>query len=151
MKLFSINVNTVTYVIRKCHCRDVWVQSLLPSRLLFGNVKVMVHRTIILPGVLYGRGTWSLTLREEHRLRVFDKRVLRGIFGPKSDKGKGGWGKLHSGELHNLYSSPDIIRQRKSRMRWAEHEARMGEERKVYRVLVGKPEGKSPLERTRHR
>jgi hypothetical protein len=89
-------------------------------------------------------------LREEHRLRVFENRVLRRIFGPKRDEVTGEWRKLHSEELHNLYSSPDIIRQAKSRrMRWAEHVARMAEERKVYKVLVGMPEGKRPLGRPR--
>jgi hypothetical protein len=82
----------------------------------------------------------SLTLREEHRLRVFGNRVLRRIFGPKRDEVTGEWRKLHNEELHNLYSYQDIIRQVKSRrMRWAGHVARMGEERKVYKVLVGKP------------
>jgi hypothetical protein len=128
------------------------VQSLLSSRLLSRNVKVKIYKTLILPVVFYGCETWSLRLREEHRLRVFENRVLRGIFGPTRDEVTGEWRKLHSGELHNLYSSSDIIRQIKSRrMKWARHVARMGEGRKVYRVLVGKPGGKRPLERPRRR
>jgi hypothetical protein len=86
------------------------VQSILPSRLLSRNVKVKIYKTIILPVVLYGYETWSLALREEHRLRVFENRVLRRIFGPKRDEVAREWRKLHNEELHNFYSSPDIVR-----------------------------------------
>jgi hypothetical protein len=86
-----------------------------------------------------------LTLREEHILRVFENRVLRRIFGPKRNEMTGGWRKLHNEELHNLYSSPSIIRMAKLRMRWAGHVARVGEKRKAYRILVGKQEDKRPL------
>jgi hypothetical protein len=83
-----------------------------------------------------------LTLREESRLRVFENRVLRRVFGPKRDEVTGEWRKPHNEELKDLYSLPNIVRVVKSRrMRWAEHVARMGEDRVVHRVLVGKPEG----------
>jgi hypothetical protein len=114
-------------------------------------VKVKLYKTVILP-VLYGYEASSLTLREEYKLAVFENRVLRRIFGPKRDEVTGQWRKLHSGQLHNSYSSLDIIRQIKlRRMRWAGHVARMGEGRNVHRVLVREPDGKTPLERQRNR
>ena len=89
-----------------------------------------ICRTIILPVVLYGCGTWSLTLREERKLRVFENMVLRRIFGPRRDEVAGEWRRLHNEELNDLNSSPNIVRVIKSRrMRWAEDVARMGEER----------------------
>jgi hypothetical protein len=106
------------------------VQNLLSSRLLSINVKIKIYKTIILPVVLYGCETLSLTLREEHRLQVFENRVLRRIFGPKRDEVTGGWRKLHNEELHGLYSSPSIVRVIKARrMSWAGHVACMGEVR----------------------
>jgi hypothetical protein len=126
------------------------VQNLLSSRLISKNLKIKIYKTVILPVVLYGCETWSLNLREEHRGRFFENRVLR-IFGPKRE-GDGSQRKLHNNELHSLNSSYNIVRVIKSRkMRWAGHVARMGEGRGVYRVLVGRPEGKRPLGRPRRR
>jgi hypothetical protein len=110
-----------------------------------------LSRNLILPVVLYRCKTRSLTLREEHRLSVFENRDLRRIFGPKRDEVTGGWRKLHNAELHNLYSSPSIIRIIKPRMRWEGHVARMGEKTNGYRILVGKQEGKRSLGRPKLR
>jgi hypothetical protein len=127
------------------------VQNFLSSRLLSKNTKIRVYRTIIFPVVLYGCETWSLTLREKQRLRVFENRVLRKIFGPKRDEATGDLRRLHNEELNDLYSSPNNIRVIKSRrVRWAEHVARMGKKRGAYRILVGRPEGRPPLGRPRH-
>jgi hypothetical protein len=125
---------------------------ILSSRLLSKNTKIRVHRTVVLPVVLYGCETWSLTLREEQRLRVFENRVLRRIFGPKRDELTAEWRRLHNEELNDLYPSPNIIRVIKwRRMRWTGHVARMGEKRSAYRILVGRPEGRRPLGRPRRR
>jgi len=126
------------------------VQGLLSSSLLSKYLKIKIYRIIILPIVLCGSETWLLTVRGERRLRVFENRVLRRIFG--SEGGGGVWKKLHNEELNDLYSSPNIVRVIKSRrVRWVGHVASMEESRGVYRVLVGKPERKRPLGRPRHR
>jgi len=96
---------------------------------------------------LYGCETWSFTFWEERRLRVFENRILRRIFGSKRDKVTGEWGTLHNEELTDLCSSPNIVRVKKSgRMRLAARVVRMGERRGVYRVLVGNLEGKTAWE-----
>ena len=104
------------------------------------------------PVVLCGCETWSLTLRKECRLRVFENRMLRRVLGPKRDEVTGEWRKLHNEKISDLYSLPNIVQVVKlRRMRWSGHVARMGEGRGVHWVLVGKPEGKRPLGRPRHR
>jgi hypothetical protein len=116
------------------------------------NVRVRINKNIILPVVLYGCETWSLTLKEEHKMRVFENSLLRKIFGPKRNGVDGRVEKTAYEELHDLYSSTSIIKIITSRgMRWAGHVARMRAKRNVYRLLVGKPEGKRPLERPRRR
>jgi hypothetical protein len=116
------------------------------------NINIKIYRTVVLPVVLYGCETWSLTLREERRVRVIENRVLRRTFGPIRNEITGGWRRLLIEELNDLYSSRNIFRVIKSRkMRSAGHVPRMGESRGVYRVLMRKPEGKGPLARIRQR
>jgi hypothetical protein len=111
-----------------------------------------MYKTPILPVVLYGCETWSVILRKEHRLTVFENRVLRRIFGSKRDEVKGGWRKLHNEKLHNLYSSSSTIRMIKARkMRWTEYVALMRAKRNARRILVGNPEGKRQLRTPRCR
>jgi hypothetical protein len=120
--------------------------------LLSKNITIKEYGTIILPVVLFGCETWYLILREEPRPRVFENRVLRKVFGPKRDEATGEMRRLHTEELNDLYSLPNIIRVIKSRrMRWAWQIARMGEERGAYRILVGRLEGRRPPGRPRRR
>ena len=113
------------------------VQNLFSSSFLSEDIKIEIYRTIILRVVLYECDTWLLTLREEYRLRMFENRVLRRVFGPMRGEVTGKWGKVHNEELNSLYSSPNIIRVIKSRrMKWARHGARVGERRGSYRVFV---------------
>jgi hypothetical protein len=122
----------------------------MSSRLLSKNLKIKIYRTIILP-VLYGCEAWLLILREDRRLKLFENRVLRRVFGPKRDEVTGEWRKLHN-ELDDPYSLPNIVWVvRSRRIRLARHVAHMREGRGVHRVLVGKPEGKRPLGRPRLR
>jgi len=114
-------------------------------------MKINICRNLILHVVLYGYETWSVTVKEERRLWVFENRVLRRIFGPKRDEVTGEWRKLHNEELNDMYCSPNIRVIKSRRMRCTGHVARLGERRGVCRVLVGKPEGKRPPGSPRHR
>ena len=93
------------------------MQKILSSSLLSKNLKIRMYRTVIFPVVLYGCETWSLTLREERRLRVFENRVLRKIFGPRRDEVRGEWRKLHNEELNDLFSPPSIVQVIKSKIK----------------------------------
>ena len=114
------------------------------------EIQIKIYITIILPVVLYGCETWSLTLREESRLRVFENRILRRIFGPKRDE-NAEWRRLYNEELHSLYRSPNIVTVIKCiRLTWAGQVARL-EEDSAFKVLTGTPAGKRPLGRPRRR
>ena len=140
-RYLGVTVTNTNDIREEIKCR-INMEKILSSRLLSKKLKVKTYKTIILPVVLYGCETWSLTLRGEQRLRVFENKVLKKIFGSKRDEITGEGRKLHNAELHALYSSPNIIRNLNSRgLRLAGHVARMEQSRNAYRVLVGKPEG----------
>ena len=128
------------------------VQNLLFSSLPSKNIMIKTFRSVILSLVLYGCETWSFTLREEHRLMVFESMVLRKIFGSKRVEVRGHWRRLHKDGLYALYSSTNIIRVIKSRrVIWAGTFSMYGDRRGAYRVLVGRPYGRRPLGRHGHR
>jgi hypothetical protein len=115
---------------------------ILSTSLLSKNLKIKISKCTVLSFGLYGCETWSLTLKEEHRLRVFENRMLRRISGPRREEVAGGWRRLHNEEFHNLYASPNTIRVINSRgMRWVGKVPRMGEMGIVYEILVGNPGG----------
>jgi hypothetical protein len=113
--------------------------------LLSKNIRIKIHRSIVLPIVLYGCGTWFFRSRKEYRLRFIENRLRRKIFGTKEDEEIGAWRRIHKEELHEFFSLPNIIRMIKSRrLKWAGHVARMWERRNTCRILVGKFDGKRP-------
>jgi hypothetical protein len=118
--------------------------------LLAKNINVKMYRNVILPVVLCGCEIWCLTLREEHRVWIFEIRVLRKVFGSKRDEVTGEWRRPHHEDPYEMYSSPTSIRVTKSKiMKWTGDIARMGNRRGAYRVLARKPDGKRPLGRPR--
>jgi hypothetical protein len=120
--------------------------------LISKNIKIKIYRSIILPVALYGCETWSLTLREEYRLRGFKNRVLSRIFGPKRNEVRAKWRRLHNEELYDLHCSPNIVWVITSRKyRWVGRVARMGDRKGAYRILVGRPEGRRLVGRPRRR
>jgi hypothetical protein len=127
-----------------------FMQSVLSSSLLLSNIKVKIYRDIIL-SVLYGCEIWSLTMREERRLRAFENRVLRRMFGPKKDEVTLEWRNLHNEGLIDRYFSPNIRVIKWRKVRWVGHVVLMGERKGAYWVLVGKPVGRRPLGRPRLR
>ena len=128
------------------------VQNILSLISLSRNTEIKIHRTVILPVVLYGCEVLSLILREKHRLRMFKNRVLQKITGPKRDGETEGWRRLHNGELRDLYISPNMMWvNRSKRMKWVGHVACTREKRNAHGVFVGRPEGKKQLEKPWHR
>ena len=124
------------------------VQNLLSSSLLFKNIQIKIHRTTIYPLVFYGWKTWSLTLREELRYRVFQNSVLSSIFGPKRNEATREWRKLHDLELNGLYSSPNVMRVIESRRMWpVGHIARTGQHRCI-QGIGGETYGKETIWKT---
>ena len=124
----------------------------MSSRILSRNIKLRIYKTIILSVVLYGCETRSLTLKEEKKLRIFENKIARKIFGPRKDEQRDEWRKLHNLELYNLYGIPDIIRTlRLRRLQLARNVARMGNGRRAHKFLVGKSEGTRPRGRSKIR